>query len=169
MGVSLTGCVGNGLAKGFGGPDAPADSSADAEGDGGGSTTELRGAVVGVLLGFRGEFDSPVALPPPSDAPSAGICTVSLGPRGLAPLALGKLLFLDGGGGKAASDVVGAAEFRPGSAAACDLVCGGEVPGRPGSAECALAASPLACDCSANEAKCCDKMDLFSSMGVKML
>lgn len=148
---------------------APADSNAEADGDGGGSTTEFRGAVVGVLLGFRGELDSPVALPPPSDAPSAGICTVSLGPRGLAPPAVGKLLFLDGGGGNAASDVVGAAELRPVSTAACDLVCGGDVPGRPASADCDLGASPLACDCSANDARCCDKMDLFSSMGVKIL
>lgn len=36
----FTFCWGGGLANGFGGPVAPADNSADADGDGGGRTSD---------------------------------------------------------------------------------------------------------------------------------
>lgn len=62
-----TGC---GRANGLGGPLAPAESRADAEGDGGGSTTpddcgsELRGRCeVAGFVPDPGEFESAVALP----------------------------------------------------------------------------------------------------------
>jgi hypothetical protein len=76
-----TGC---GRAKGFGGPEAPALRSADAEGDGGGSTTLddcscpwpfLRCAA---LAEERGEELESAVLLPPSDG-SSGICTFKTG------------------------------------------------------------------------------------------
>lgn len=108
----MTGCCGGGLANGLGGPVAPADSNADADGEGGGNTTELcRGAFVGVIAGFLGELESALALPLASDAPS-GICTVS---RGLeAPPMLPILALLDREGGvKVVSGTAGAAEALP--------------------------------------------------------
>jgi hypothetical protein len=92
---------GSGRAKGFGGPDAPADGRLlDAEGDGGGRTTadecescRREGCdVISVAVVPRGEADSFVALPA-SD--SSGICTFSRG-REMLPLAR-KLLDRDGG------------------------------------------------------------------------
>lgn len=113
----------------MGGPVAPADNKAEADGDGGGNTTELwRGPCVGVIAGFRGEFDSPVApaLPPASDAPS-GIWTVR---RGLAPPILPNLaLFERDGGVNVVSGTTGAAELRPLSNDPEDLPRGGELPG----------------------------------------
>jgi hypothetical protein len=81
-------CCGSGRAKGFGGPLAPADSMADAEGEGGGRTTPDeceslacrrvdRDAASDVP---RGDPDSAVALPPSEG--SSGICTLSRGRAG---------------------------------------------------------------------------------------
>lgn len=75
---------GAGRANGLGGPDAPAESRAFVEGDGGGRTTPGLAAGAGpvpipvpavVVVSFGDE--SPVALPP-SDC-SLGICTFSRG------------------------------------------------------------------------------------------
>lgn len=77
--------TGWGRAKGLGGPDAPADSRADADGEGGGSTTpEPEGCsedcpfrcVFAAVVAEWGD-ESPVALPP-SDG-SSGICTFRAG------------------------------------------------------------------------------------------
>lgn len=76
---------GKGRAKGFGGPWAPALSSALALGDGGGSTTPDEWLVSETFAGvspavppdWLGEGPA-VALPPSSDC-SLGICTLSLG------------------------------------------------------------------------------------------
>ena len=76
---------GTGRANGLGGPDAPADSRADADGEGGGRTTPelweslerswpFRGREEG-LVDERGEFESAVA-EPPSAGCSSGICTI---------------------------------------------------------------------------------------------
>lgn len=79
-------CCGTGRAKGLGGPVAPAESSVVADGEGGGRTTVPCRCCAWetASAGFRGEFESPVALPPASDAPS-GIWTVSRGGFGRAP------------------------------------------------------------------------------------
>jgi hypothetical protein len=81
-----TGC---GRAKGLGGPEAPAERRAEAEGDGGGRTTpeewesELfrplgRRLELVALVPERGlEFESAVALPPSEG--SSGICTFRTG------------------------------------------------------------------------------------------
>lgn len=88
---------GGGLANGLGGPVAPADSKAEADGDGGGNTTtELWGSVplrCVVSAVVRGEvFDSAVLLPA-SDC-SSGIWTLR---RGLAPPPDFRLLEREGG------------------------------------------------------------------------
>jgi hypothetical protein len=69
---------GGGRAKGFGGPWAPALSSAPADGDGGGKTTPVwvgsdfvRAGVAVTAVDSCGD-ESAVALPPPSDC-SLGI------------------------------------------------------------------------------------------------
>jgi hypothetical protein len=80
-----TGC---GRAKGLGGPEAPAERRAEAEGEGGGRTTpecesELflplgrRLEPVGLVLERGLEFESAVALPPSEG--SSGICTFNTG------------------------------------------------------------------------------------------
>lgn len=96
------GCVtGCGRAKGFGGPDAPADNKAEAEGEGGGSTIPpwsppLRRAFWLVAPADRGdERSSAVADPPLSDA-SSGICTFNIGL--LPPPTLSCALFVRDGG-----------------------------------------------------------------------
>ncbi|KAK8219811.1 hypothetical protein M8818_000785 [Zalaria obscura] len=69
-GFVLTG--GAGRAKGLGGPEAPAESKAFVDGDGGGRTTPCCGAGNGLMPGpvpvfilvSLGEVDSAVALPP---------------------------------------------------------------------------------------------------------
>lgn len=77
-----------GRANGFGGPVAPAESKADADGEGGGNTTPeewesdprpFRARLPAALTEECGlELSSAVALPPPSDA-SSGICTFKTG------------------------------------------------------------------------------------------
>jgi hypothetical protein len=91
---------GGGRANGFGGPLAPAESRADAEGDGGGKTTPDECESVGRRDGWdaasvevpRGDEESAVALPPSEG--SSGIWTLR---RGRAPPATLKLLERDGG------------------------------------------------------------------------
>jgi hypothetical protein len=80
---------GSGRAKGFGGPEAPAERSAEAEGDGGGRTGPgvSPGSRMGVrmLLEFLFEvaavrLSEAVSVPGFSSASSsAGICTLSFG------------------------------------------------------------------------------------------
>lgn len=89
-----------GRANGLGGPLAPADSSAEAEGDGGGRTGRLLLLVLfwlGTSVLLRGEFESWPAGLPFSESPS-GICTFR---RGRAPALLppGVLRLLDREGG----------------------------------------------------------------------
>lgn len=91
---------------------APADRSAEADGDGGGSTTEPCRclACVGVPVGFRGEPESPVALP--GSEPPSGIWTVNRGPRGRAPpVTEPAVLLVRAGGGKVASGIDGLRGF----------------------------------------------------------
>ena len=83
---------GGGLAKGFGGPLAPADSNALADGDGGGRTAP--GFWIGVLVAVAVACGDNVE-PPSSSSSSFGICTVNLGPRGF----VCRLFVLDGGCG----------------------------------------------------------------------
>lgn len=71
---------GGGLANGFGGPVAPADSSALADGEGGGSTAP--GFCMGVLVAAAVAWSDRVEGPPSSSSSSFGICTVNFGPRG---------------------------------------------------------------------------------------
>lgn len=115
-----------GLANGFGGPVAPADNSAEADGEGGGNTMEpCRLCVcVGVSAGLRGELDSPVTALPLCSEPPSGICTVSLGPRGLADNGPAVMLFVRDGGAKAAS---GSETFRDLSMELCERGSGGDV------------------------------------------
>lgn len=187
MGVSpLTVCCGGGRANGFRGPEAPAESNADADADGdgggGGRTTELcLGAWVGVMAEPCGDLDSAPALPA-SDAPS-GIWTVSRGPLGrdAAPgPPFWRLFDLDGGanGLSAPDDETDAARAFSRLLETLDLFSGGDADDPPRavtSTDCerlcpAAAESGFApCDSLANEARCCDKMDRFSSMGVNML
>lgn len=73
---------GGGLANGFGGPVAPAERSADADGEGGGRTTpdecfELELPLAGVAPECRGDEASSAALS--ASEASLGICTFSLG------------------------------------------------------------------------------------------
>lgn len=94
---------GTGRANGFGGPVAPAESRAEADGDGGGRTTPDECESVSrrdgcdvtsvVVIVPRGDVDSAVALPP-SD--SSGICTFNRGPREMLPTTR-KLLDREGG------------------------------------------------------------------------
>lgn len=92
-----TGC---GRAKGLGGPDAPAERRADAEGEGGGRTTPETDGWSFRCAGaaFVAEWGEESALPP-SEAPS-GICTVRTG-RFVPPT---EALFVRGGGAKLLSD-----------------------------------------------------------------
>lgn len=91
---------GGGRANGLGGPVAPAESRAEADGDGGGRTTpeecesgRLDGCdVTSVAVVPRGDADSAVALPP-SD--SSGICTFNRGREMLPPTR--RLLDREGG------------------------------------------------------------------------
>jgi hypothetical protein len=81
---------GGGLAKGFGGPLAPAESSALADGEGGGSTAP--GFWMGVLDAAAvacGDMPDP----PSSSSSSFGICTVNFGPLGF----VCRLFVLEGG------------------------------------------------------------------------
>lgn len=71
---------GAGLANGFGGPVAPADNSALAEGDGGGKTAP--GFCIGVRVAAAVACGDRVEPTASSSSSSFGICTVSLGPRG---------------------------------------------------------------------------------------
>lgn len=62
-------------------------------------------------VGFRGDIDSAVGVPPASE-PSFGICTVSRGPLGRAPPAPPTLALLDREGGvKVVSGIVGMGPF----------------------------------------------------------
>ena len=92
-----TGC---GRAKGFGGPEAPALSNAEAEGEGGGRTTPAPCSLLcprlrcPTVAGERGdELDSAVLLPSEG---SSGICTFKTGL--LAPPALNCAEFVRDGG-----------------------------------------------------------------------
>lgn len=96
-------CCGGGRANGFGGPVAPADKMADAEGDGGGRTMPDECESVGLrrvdwdpasVVEFFGEADSAVALAP-SEA-SSGISTRSRG-RDAPPPPIRRLFCRDGG------------------------------------------------------------------------
>lgn len=105
---------------------APADKIAEADGDGGGSTMEpCRLCVcVGVSAGLRGELESPVTALPPCSEPPSGICTVSLGPRGLPDNGPPVTLFVRDGGAKVAS---GSETFRDLSMELCERGSGGDV------------------------------------------
>lgn len=160
-----------GLANGFGGPVAPADNSAEADGEGGGKTMDpCRLCVwVGVSAGLRGELDSPVTALPPCSEPPSGICTVSFGPRGLADKGPPVTLFVRDGGAKATS---GSETFRDLSMELCERGSGGEVRiGAPPSTDWErLVGSSLIVDSSVlNSLECCPRIDRFSSTGVKML
>lgn len=67
---------GGGLAKGFGGPEAPAESKAEAEGEGGGSSIPLW-----LRSGFADRVSAPRGEPEPDSSSSAsdGIVRLSLG------------------------------------------------------------------------------------------
>lgn len=169
---------GGGLAKGLGGPVAPAERSAGPEGDGGGRTCMGGRCVCAGCSVPRGEAEGTVALPPFSEL-SSGICTLSRGRGGILP----DFRLSDLGGGV---NVVSGIETRGIGLGICELArcdSGGD-----------LAASPFrvtletSIDCerlfgsffirdsvlirsgsAAKDARCCERMDLFSSMGVKML
>lgn len=108
---------GSGRAKGLGGPVAPAESSAEADGEGGGRTgpapcvsTPLRRlpACEAVSCRFRGDVVDSCVLLPASDA-SSGICTLSLG-LGAPPT---RRLLDREGGVKVVSGTELDTEFRP--------------------------------------------------------
>lgn len=177
---------GCGRAKGLGGPVAPADRAPAemggwvVEGDGGGRTTpeECESsrlefcdvASLAVAVVPRGEPESLVALPA-SD--SSGICTFK---RGREMLPTRRLLDREGGV-KVVSGMVPKDPFR----LTCDCICvlirwrdGGEFGLLP------LDTLPTSIDCDLpgvsdfggsglKAARCCDRIDRFSSMGVKML
>lgn len=166
--------LGRGRAKGFGGPVAPAESIAEADGDGGGRTIpepvcELMcregcdvASVVAVTV-FRGDADSAVALPA-SD--SSGICTLR---RGRETLPTRRLLDRDGG-----VKVSGIDDSDP-FLLICGCPCvfarwrdGGEFV-LPISSECDRLEDDSVFTSGWNAAKCCESMDRFSSIGVKML
>lgn len=137
----------------------------------------------------RGEFDSPVALPPASDPPS-GIWTLRRGPRGLAPpAALPTLTLPDCDGGvRVVSGIDDKEPVRSLSSVWVIDRCGtgGDLVALPALlraptsidwaraalaafAAAAAAADSFLTDSLANDARCWDRMDLFSSIGVKML
>jgi hypothetical protein len=85
------------------------------------------------------------------------------------------VLLARAGGGNVASGMDG---FRGFSRELCDRCSGGDeplllLPGPPPpSKDCALfptASPPLACGSAENDAKCCDSIDRFSSIGVNIL
>lgn len=160
---------------------APAESSVvEADGDGGGRTTPEECESVGrregcevtsVAVVPRGEADSFVALPP-SD--SSGICTFSRGREMLPPTR--RLLDRDGGV-KVVSGMVPRDPFR----LICGCTCvfmrgrdGGELgllplETLPTSIDWDLLDWPSDFISGWNAAKCCERMDRLSSMGVNML
>lgn len=105
---------------------APADKSAEVDGEGGGNTMEpCRLCVcVGVSAGLRGELDSAVTALPLCSEPPSGICTVSLGPRGLADKGPPVTLLVRDGGAKVTS---GKETFRDLSMELCERGSGGDV------------------------------------------
>lgn len=171
----LGGC---GRANGLGGPDAPADSIVEVDGDGGGRTTPpcspfLRGSEdPDPALGECGEVESTVADPPPSEG-SSGICTFR---TGRFPPALSCALFVRDGGVKfsGTEDMEDMEILR-------FLLCiwarlgggGDEVFSRPialVSTDCARLLSVRAASvCDVELAQCCERIDRLSSMGVKIL
>lgn len=106
--------TGWGRANGLGGPDAPAECRADADGDGGGRTTpEPEGCSNGCPFrcacdGCKAEWgdESPVGLSA-SDSPS-GICTFKMG-RSRPPI---EALFVREGGWNTPSEVAGVGMLR---------------------------------------------------------
>lgn len=182
-------CCGGLRANGFGGPVAPAESRADAEGDGGGRTMlELESVsfwrvdcdVASVECPPRGdEADSAVTLVPSSDC-SSGICTLR---RGRGPPAR-RLLDRDGGVKPASgSDEMDA---RPTRGNVCEVsarlgggddvvplvLAGTAWPAAPSREEERPTDGGLLSVFAGSEwkaARCWLRMDRFSSMGVKML
>jgi hypothetical protein len=174
-----TGC---GRANGFGGPEAPALSSAEADGEGGGSTTEelcswpwpfLRCAA---FVEERGEeFESAVLLPP-SDG-SSGICTFNTGLFPPPPLNCAEFV-RDGGVNPSGMEDMEILRFL-----LCVFErCGGEggltwVPvleTAPTSTDCdrlfEVAVSPLKFSAlEVEDAQCCERIERLSSIGVNML
>lgn len=126
------------------------------------------------MVGLCGEFDSPAL--PGSDAPS-GICTVRRGPLGReAPPGppIFKLLDLDGGVKElSAPEETDVARVLSRLFCVLDRFSCGEVDGPPRdetSTDCDRFDSALTpWDSVVNEARCCDRMDRFSSMGVNIL
>lgn len=118
----LTFCDGGGRANGFGGPVAPAESNVEADGDGGGRTSEPCRCVTCVVVSAAFFGDVPSAVGVPASEPPSGICTVSRGPRGRAPPAPPTLTLLDRDGGvKVVSGIDGVRDWSE------DWVrCGGE-------------------------------------------
>lgn len=166
--------LGAGLAKGLGGPVAPADSNVVVlDGDGGGRTIpdpcdspwRVVCEVASVECPGPPDVDSAVLLPVSEG--SSGICTLSRGrdPPPPPPLPIRKLLDREGSSG---IEDVESWRLWPGSGR---LGCGGEAVLRDGSRDddrFPFASSFLMPD-SAKAAKCCDKTDRFSSIGVNML
>lgn len=191
---------GGGRANGFGGPVAPAESRADADGEGGGKTIpeacpsgrRTAACVVPASAWLRGDgtSEAAVAVPPPSDG-SSGISSRRLG-RDAPPPVLDR----DGGGNLSGMDDTETfrgllAVFSPPPAG---FARGGEAVVAPLVLETAptstdwdrasalvaaasvlvaaaffLAASAFDSALVAKDARCWDKIDRFSSIGVKML
>lgn len=170
--------LGGGRAKGFGGPVAPADSNVvAADGDGGGSTSpdecESPGRVVWEVVSVEcpgpAEVDSAVLLP--ASEGSSGICTLRRG-RDDPPT---RRLLVREGGVKPPSGIEDTEIWRFDGARTVSalLGCGGEVvlreaPGTSRDWDRTPFASLLTLG-SAKAARCWDKTERFSSIGVKIL
>lgn len=172
-----TGC---GRAKGLGGPEAPAERRADAEGDGGGSTTpEVCGSelprpffwALDAAWPLDRGLESPAGLPA-SDG-SSGICTFN---TGRLPPGIWAELARDGGLHPSMEEME---MLRFLSWVCARAGGGGELPvvvrvTAPTSTDCARwkafgSRSPRLGSRECDVAQCCDRMDLDSSIGVKML
>lgn len=167
---------GGGRAKGFGGPVAPAERRAGPEGEGGGRTCIGGRCVCAGGPVPLGEADGTVALPPFSEL-SSGIWTFSRGRGGILP----DFMLSDLGGGV---NVVSGIETR-GTGLIWLLRCasGGDLVASPfrvtfeTSIDCErlfgsffiLGSGLIRSGSGAKEARCCERMERFSSMGVKML
>jgi len=174
---------GGGLANGFGGPVAPADSKADADGDGGGNTGPFRPSRIGVSTlesrcGRCIEGELVFGLLFSDSSSSAGICTLS---RGLLASDAMLLVLLGAMGGIV--DMAGVDDVRCGWGG---LLVGagawvGLTPFIPfnafprfmalTSSDCDLASAGLSSVLggSGAESQCLASNDRLSSMGVKML
>ena len=172
-----TGC---GRAKGFGGPEAPALRSADADGEGGGRTTpeELWSCPCPFLRAAfeeRGDELESAVLLPPSEGES-GICTFNVG---LLPPPPNCAEFVrDGGVNPSGMEDIETLRF---------LLCVWERCGGEGGFVCfpVLLTAPTSTDCERlfdvavslrkfsalelDDAQCCERIERLSSMGVKIL